>query len=377
MSNKEQIAVNNDIYKVTDKTFELSNKNEWFSQEQFISSLNIPNTSSMDNLLPSELNSSVFDPVPLKALVNSIELNAKIIKNKTILVIDSNIGLIPLLCLKAGASKIYSVEPNNTHYQYQKRILNDNNQYINNKNRIILFNKDIYDLTTHDIPTEVDIIICQWMGTWLLQFSLIKEVIYARDTFLKPNGLILPSKARLYVATIENMSLRERKLNFWDNIYNINMTCLKQEGLSDPMLRKVSTKRINSDECCVYEIDMNTIIEDDLNFSNEYLVEIKQNNDHVSGLVSWFDIEFSSLSNKIKYTTSPYGTRTQWKQMSFYFDKDIPVNKGDVIYGSIASRVNDEWDEMGGLDVKISYHLYSKKNNTNENIKGIQLYKIK
>jgi hypothetical protein len=63
--------------------------------------------------------------------------------------------------------------------------------------------------------------------------------------------------------------------------------------------------------------------------------------------------------------------------MSFYFDKDIPVNKGDVIYGSIASRVNDEWDEMGGLDVKISYHLYSKKNNTNENIKGIQLYKIK
>jgi len=42
---------------------------------------------------------------------------------------------------------------------------------------------------------EVDIIISEWMGYFLLYESMLDSVIYARDKYLKPGGLMLPERA--------------------------------------------------------------------------------------------------------------------------------------------------------------------------------------
>jgi len=40
---------------------------------------------------------------------------------------------------------------------------------------------------------EVDIIISEWMGYFLLFEGMLHSVIYARDRFLKPDGVMFPS----------------------------------------------------------------------------------------------------------------------------------------------------------------------------------------
>ena len=59
---------------------------------------------------------------------------------------------------------------------------------------------------------KVDIIISEWMGYFLLYESMLDTVLFARDTYLKPGGLIFPDKASILVAGIEDGDYKEEKI---------------------------------------------------------------------------------------------------------------------------------------------------------------------
>jgi protein arginine N-methyltransferase 1 len=60
-----------------------------------------------------------------------------------------------------------------------------------------------------ELPVDkVDIIISEWMGYFLLYESMLDCVLIARDKYLKPDGLLFPDKATLYLATIEDEEYR-------------------------------------------------------------------------------------------------------------------------------------------------------------------------
>lgn len=46
---------------------------------------------------------------------------------------------------------------------------------------------------------QVDIIISEWMGYFLLFEGMIDSVIYARDNYLKPGGIIVPDNCQLFI----------------------------------------------------------------------------------------------------------------------------------------------------------------------------------
>ena len=51
---------------------------------------------------------------------------------------------------------------------------------------------------------QVDIIISEWMGYCLFYESMLDTVLYARDKWLAPGGLMFPDKATLWVTAIED-----------------------------------------------------------------------------------------------------------------------------------------------------------------------------
>ena len=59
---------------------------------------------------------------------------------------------------------------------------------------------------------EVDIIISEWMGYFLLYESMLDTVLWARDRYLKKDGLIFPDKAIIYTAGIEDGEYKEEKI---------------------------------------------------------------------------------------------------------------------------------------------------------------------
>ena len=59
---------------------------------------------------------------------------------------------------------------------------------------------------------HVDIIISEWMGYFLLYESMLDTVLYARDKYLGPNGLIFPDKATIHMAAIEDGEYKDEKI---------------------------------------------------------------------------------------------------------------------------------------------------------------------
>lgn len=51
---------------------------------------------------------------------------------------------------------------------------------------------------------QVDIIISEWMGYFLLYESMLDTVLWARDKYLAPDGKMLPDRAKIYLAAIED-----------------------------------------------------------------------------------------------------------------------------------------------------------------------------
>ena len=55
---------------------------------------------------------------------------------------------------------------------------------------------------------EVDVIVSEWMGYFLIYESMLDTVIYARDKWLKKGGIMLPDHASLHITAIEDAEYR-------------------------------------------------------------------------------------------------------------------------------------------------------------------------
>lgn len=64
------------------------------------------------------------------------------------------------------------------------------------------------------------------MGYFLLFESMLDTVLFARDKWLKPGGLLFPDRAIMYLAGLEDSQFRDDKVGFWKNVYGVNMKCI-------------------------------------------------------------------------------------------------------------------------------------------------------
>lgn len=67
---------------------------------------------------------------------------------------------------------------------------------------------------------KVDIIVSEWMGFYLLHEGMLDSVIFARDNFLKPGGLMFPETATLYCAPSRYVNLSLYLSHLFENISN-------------------------------------------------------------------------------------------------------------------------------------------------------------
>ena len=190
----------------------------------------------------------------------------------------------------------------------------------------------------------------------------MKKVIYARNKFLARDGIIFPDKATLYLCGIQDEEFKKSKFQMWDNVYNVNMSFVKNETFKEPLIDSFNKKNIISNICPIFEINMYNIKEKDINFMTKFELTFNQS-DSLSALAGWFDVQFLKVPNTIKFTTSPFNQYTKWKQTIFYLENDIKVMKGDIMEGDISLKVESESTNIGDIEIKINYEIKNKNAN--------------
>lgn len=218
---------------------------------------------------------------------------------------------------------------------------------------------------------KVDIIISEWMGYFLLYESMLDTVLWARDKYLVPNGLIFPDKATIFMAGIEDGEYKDEKIGFWDNVYGFDYSPLKKTALTEPLVDTVEIKAVVTDPTAVLTLDLYTCTVADLAFSSPFVLDARRD-DFVHALIAWFDIDFTACHKPIRFSTGPHTKYTHWKQTVFYLREVLTVQQGEQIRGVLENKPNAE--NPRDLDVKISYKL--ETDDPNRQAEGSCEYKM-
>ncbi|KAL2885336.1 Protein arginine N-methyltransferase 1 [Ceratocystis lukuohia] len=290
------------------------------------------------------------DDVRTRSYMNAIVQNRHIFKDKVVLDVGCGTAILSMFAAKAGAKHVIGVDMSSIIFK-ARQIVEVNGL----SDKITLIQGKMEEV---ELPfPKVDIIISEWMGYFLLYESMLDTVLYARDRYLQPDGLIFPDKATIFIGGIEDGDYKDEKIGFWDNVYGFDYSPLKATALSEPLVDTVEVKAVVTDPTPVLTLDLYKCTTDDLAFSVPFKLAARRD-DFIHALVAWFDIDFTACHKKIRFSTGPHTKYTHWKQTVFYLTDVLTVQQGEEVEGVISVKPNER--KHRDLDIKIEYKLLTE-----------------
>ena len=135
----------------------------------------------------------VFDEIRNRAYLAA--MRAVITPESVVLDLGAGVGVLGLLAAKCGARRVYCVEP--SHVASHIDVLARAN---NVADRVVTIRGRIEDVV---LPEQVDVLLSVFTGNLLFTEDLLPSLYFARDRYLKPNGAMIPDRARLLIAGAE------------------------------------------------------------------------------------------------------------------------------------------------------------------------------
>ncbi|GAA5917764.1 hypothetical protein JCM8208_004848 [Rhodotorula glutinis] len=272
------------------------------------------------------------DEVRTLSYRNSMWHNKHLFKDKVVLDVGCGTGILSMFAAKAGAKKVIGVDMSNIIDQATKIVaangFADTITLIKGKMEEVVLPVD-----------KVDIIISEWMGYFLLYESMLDSVLYARDRYLNPGGLMFPDEATLYLAAIEDQEYKEEKIGFWDDVYGFDYSCIKEIALREPLVDTVDLKSVVTNPCKLATFDLLKVTKEQLTFMTKFKLTATRN-DYVHAFLGWFDCAFRSCHKPVSFSTGPHAKYTHWKQTVFYLGDMITLQQGESIEGTMSVAPN-------------------------------------
>ncbi|KAJ2961861.1 hypothetical protein NQZ79_g2923 [Umbelopsis isabellina] len=286
--------------------------------------------------------------------------NKDVFKDKVVLDIGCGTGILSMFAARAGAKTVISVD-NSAIIEKARANVKENGL----DGIITLLQGKIEEITL-PVP-EVDIIISEWMGYFLLFEAMLDSVLVARDRWLAPGGILAPSQTRILIAGIEDENVKNDRHAFWDDVYGFKMSAMKESIVNEAIVDFVDASTIITDTATVKDLPLQTITIPELDFINSFKLTATKKGT-IYALVGWFDTWFTRDGHDVPleqvggiagsdtfFTTGPHGQDTHWKQTTFVLDKPIEVEEGTYIEGSFNCHKSIE--NPRELECEIQYNI--------------------
>ncbi|XP_022291518.2 protein arginine N-methyltransferase 3-like isoform X1 [Crassostrea virginica] len=259
--------------------------------------------------------------------------NPALFRDKVVLDVGCGTGILSMFAARAGARKVIGVDQSEIVYQAMDIVRENGLDSV-----VTLIKGRVEDV---DLPVDkVDIIISEWMGYFLLFESMLDSVLYARDKYLQPDGVVHPDRCTIVLAALDDPGLHTNHVTYWDDVYGFKMTCMKSEVIKEASVEIVKAEKILSDQVVVKDLDTCTCSIKDLQFSQDFILTASGDG-QVNAIVGYFDIFFHKrCSKKVMFSTGPQAPPTHWKQTVFLLQQPVTVNKGEEMKGHIVCKKN-------------------------------------
>lgn len=267
---------------------------------------------------------------------------------KIVLDVGAGTGILSVFCAQAGAKRVYAVEASDI-YKLAEEIVEENNF----KDVITVIHSCVEDVTLPE-DGKVDIIVSEWMGHFLLHEGMLDSVIWARDKFLRSNGLIFPENVTLYSTPCRVPSLNED----WKNVNGVSMVSfcnkLKTKSTNSPIIMNIKPEHLLSEPEIILWLDMREVTLEDIRCNKIQHLAVIDKPGRYQGICLWFTCSFpSTLLEPVVLSTHPEDPSTHWKQTVIALPADISVEKGQPIAYEIIIRRSEHDHRKYGLELEM------------------------
>ncbi|RWS09597.1 protein arginine N-methyltransferase 3-like protein [Dinothrombium tinctorium] len=274
------------------------------------------------------------DRIRTLAYKDAIMRNKNLFQATDVLDIGCGTGILSLFAASNECNTIVAVDKSDIIYNAmdiaQENGLLDKIKFMKGK---------LEDLS---LQQKFDIIISEWMGYFLIFEGMLDTVLYARDNFLKPNGILLPNRCTLNIAGVSDEAMYKKYYLFWNDVYGFKMSCMKNEYIKEVGVEVVPAKNVTTDTFMIKELDLMRCSLRETQFI-ESRFEVKcQKQCRLTAFIVWFDCFFDSdkLEHKVTLSTSPHSEATHWKQCILPLQHSFSVQENEIINGAIEVRRN-------------------------------------
>ncbi|XP_075402084.1 protein arginine N-methyltransferase 3 [Tenrec ecaudatus] len=273
------------------------------------------------------------DKVRTESYRDFIYQNPHIFKDKVVLDVGCGTGILAMFAAKSGAKKVLGVDQSEILYQAMDII-----RLNKLEDTVLLIKGKIEEV---HLPVEqVDVIISEWMGYFLLFESMLDSVLYAKNKYLAKGGSVYPDVCTISLVAVSDVNKHAERIAFWDDVYGFNMSCMKKAVIPEAIVEVLDPKTLTSDPCCIKRIDCHATSISDLEFSSDFTLKITRTS-ICTAVAGYFDIYFEKNCHKrVTFSTGPQSTKTHWKQTLFLLEKPFPVKAGETLKGKITVHKN-------------------------------------
>lgn len=200
---------------------------------------------------------------------------------------------------------------------------------------------------------KVDIIVCLFMGYFLMYEARLVELIEARERWLKPGGLMFPDRAKLFVSMVQDGDHKKKHYDFFDDVWGFDFSSVKEAAKADPVVQECDETALVTSSTCILNLDL---LRCSVATCYEMSAKFKPRCRHegsLDAMVCWFEIWFGACHKPISFSTGPESTLTCWKQTLFFLQGTTRrVKAGDEVHCMMAIKKLVE--DRRHLDIKIA-----------------------
>jgi type I protein arginine methyltransferase len=282
-----------------------------------------------------------------------------------------------MFCAKAGAARVIAVD----------------NSAIIDKARENIFNNGFADKITClrgkveevVLPVDkVDIIVSEWMGYCLLYEAMLDSVIWARDKYLKPDGLMVPSHMNMWVAPVADPDYIADHIAFWRDVYGFDMQAMQAGIHEDAQVLNMPASTVCAEPFPFLQLSLHTTAVKDLVFKRNWQAKLGQDIDALDGFIIWFDTFFMPSRDDtvqedakaeewvkagkkgVAFTTGPKGKETHWKQGVMLIDNTkqagVARKEGEQLSGELEYAVPEDNSRALNVGLKWKFGGEEKEN---------------
>ena len=235
-----------------------------------------------------------------------------------VLDLGAGTGILGLLACQSGAKRVYAIDEGGM-IELAREICR-----ANSFDDRMTFIKGLS--TRVELPERVDVVVADQIGRFGFEAGLLDYFTDARKRFLKPGGVMIPSRVDLCVASVECPDMWDQ-VEFWNNSsVGFNLRPARSLAVNTGYPVKLLPEQLLGDPVSAASLDLAAEIAASLSFETSI---VAKRTGSLHGIGGWFSAQ---LSDNVMMSNSPLATH-RINRMNVFFPINRPVElaKGDSV----------------------------------------------